>query len=135
MAPPKKRKKQEKQPTITEHALPQLKKPMEAVGKQVEFPGSFWCGRMSPEELLTLYTCTVRDYSSIAWRTSFNGGQLAPGPGFELQEMGVTGNGIARSTATRTVNASGLGANQPTAKRPLNFPSMRIEPGEAVAWL
>ena len=84
MAPPLKRKKQQ-QPTITEHALPQLKKPMEAVGKQVEFPGSFWGGRMSPEELRTLYKCTVRDFS-LAHKFP---GQLAPGPGFELQEMGA----------------------------------------------
>ena len=88
MAPPLKRKKQQ-QPTITEHALPQLKKPMEAVGKQVEFPGSFWGGRMSPEELRTLYKCTVRDFS-LAHKFP---GQLAPGPGFELQEMGAAGNG------------------------------------------
>ena len=102
MAPPLKRKKQQ-QPTITEHALPQLKKPMEAVGKQVEFPGSFWGGRMSPEELRTLYKCTVRDFS-LAHKFP---GQLAPGPGFELQEMGAAGNGSTEHAATRRARSSG----------------------------
>ena len=31
-----------KQPCITEHALPLLKKPLEQIGKQINVPGSFW---------------------------------------------------------------------------------------------
>ena len=40
-----------------------LKKPMEAVGKQINVPGSFWQGRMTDEERQTLYRCTVRDFT------------------------------------------------------------------------
>ena len=42
-----KRKKASKQTPITAHALPLLKKPMEAVGQQIKVPGSFWQGCMS----------------------------------------------------------------------------------------
>ena len=40
-----KRKQASKQTPITAHALPLLKKPMEAVGKQIKVPGSFWQSR------------------------------------------------------------------------------------------
>ena len=49
-----------KQPTITEHALPLLKKPMEQLGKQIDVPGNHWQGRMSNEERGTMYKCTVK---------------------------------------------------------------------------
>ena len=34
-----------KQPSITQHVLPLLKKPMEHIGKQIDVPGSYWEGR------------------------------------------------------------------------------------------
>ena len=39
------RKTSKKQVSITQHALPLLKKPMEQIGKQVNVPGSFWDGK------------------------------------------------------------------------------------------
>jgi hypothetical protein len=105
--------KRKKQPTITEHALPQLKKPMEAVGKQVEFPGSFWGGRMSPEELLTLYTCTVRDYSSIAWRTSSRGA-ARPRAGLRAAGDGRDGQRHSTEHGDADVLSTAAGSGQPT---------------------
>ena len=65
-----------KQPTITEHALPLLKKPMEQLGKQIDVPGNHWQGRMSDEERGTMYgicatvsRCTSL-FSSRCLRTS-----------------------------------------------------------------
>lgn len=40
--PPKRKTSTKKQVSITQHALPLLKKPMEQIGKQVNVPGSFW---------------------------------------------------------------------------------------------
>lgn len=64
MAPKRKTsaKSKAKQPTITTHALPLPKKPMELVGKQIGVPGAWWEGTMSAEEKKTLYKCTVRDF-------------------------------------------------------------------------
>ena len=42
-----------KQPSITQHVLPLLKKPMEHIGKQIDVPGSYWEGRMSTDERST----------------------------------------------------------------------------------
>ena len=78
-----------KQPTITTHALPLPKKPMELVGKQIGVPGAWWEGRMSAEEKKTLYKCTVRDFKLLhkfPWA-------IAPEAAVSLQEMGVSGTG------------------------------------------
>ena len=40
--------------------LPLLKKPLEVVGTPINFPGSFWEGRMTAEEKKTLYVCVAR---------------------------------------------------------------------------
>ena len=54
------RKTSKKQVSITQHALPLLKKPMEQIGKQVNVPGSYWDGKQSADERTTLYMCTRR---------------------------------------------------------------------------
>jgi hypothetical protein len=38
-----------------------LKKPMDHLGKQINVPGSFWQGRMLPEERDKVYKCTIVD--------------------------------------------------------------------------
>ena len=78
-----------KQPCITEHALPLLKKPLEQIGKQINVPGSYWEGQLSADERSTLYKCTVRDFTQMH---KFPGEQ-APRAAFQLQEMGVAGTG------------------------------------------
>eukprot|EP00966_Prymnesium_polylepis_P216619 5014735-Prymnesium_polylepis.1 len=35
--------------------VPLLKKPMDVIGKQIKIPGSSWGGRMTADELETLY--------------------------------------------------------------------------------
>jgi len=45
--------------------LPLLKKPLEVVGTPINFPGSFWEGRMTAEEKKTLYVCVARDFSAL----------------------------------------------------------------------
>ena len=78
-----------KQTEITETALPLLNKPLDHVGKAINFPGDFWEGRMSAEEKATLYKCVMRDYSALhKWA-----GGRAPCAAVELQEMGVQGTG------------------------------------------
>ena len=64
-------------------AYPQLKKPMEVIGKAIDVPGGFWdkCPAADKEKL---FKCTVRDYS-IAHR--FAVGPISPA--FQMQEMGV----------------------------------------------
>jgi hypothetical protein len=37
-----------------------LKKPMETLGKQIKVPGSYWGGRMTADELETLYYWCAR---------------------------------------------------------------------------
>ena len=41
---PKRKAAKLKQSNITDHNLPLLKKPMEAIGKQINVPGEFWEG-------------------------------------------------------------------------------------------
>lgn len=89
MAPKRKSKASMQQKAITEHALPLLKKPLEAIGKLVGFPGDFWKGRMTEEERKTIYRCAVTNYT---YAHKFSPGAL-PEAAFELQEMGTTGTG------------------------------------------
>ena len=62
MAPKRKAAAKGKQPAITAHALPLLKRPMEIIGKQIDVPGAYWEGSMSAAEKKTKYKCTVRDF-------------------------------------------------------------------------
>lgn len=81
------------QPTITRSALPLLKKPHEHLGKQVEVPGSFWEGRMSAEERVQKYKCTILNFDAIhRWPSTCNS-KKPPSQAFELKEMGATGTG------------------------------------------
>ena len=80
---------QTKQPTILGHALPLLKKPMEAIGEQINVPGSYWEGSISAEEKTTLYKCTVRDFT-LAHKFP---AQQVPVAAVHLQEMGISGTG------------------------------------------
>ena len=83
------RKTSKKQVSITQHALPLLKKPMEQIGKQVNVPGSFWDGKQSADERTTLYMCTVRDYTLAHKFPAKSTLECA----WQLQEMGVSGTG------------------------------------------
>ena len=71
--------------------LPLLKKPLEVVGEKVNFPGSFWEGRMTAEEKDTQYVCIVREFSAL--HTFGDGSKAAKGQAFQLQEMGPAGTG------------------------------------------
>ena len=66
---------------------PQLKKPLEVVGKTIDVPGNFWdkCPAADKERF---FKCTIRDYL-IAHR--FVVGPISPA--FQLQEMGERGTG------------------------------------------
>ena len=66
---PKRKISAKKQPSITQHALPLIKKPMEQIGKQINVPGSFWDGRMSTEERNTFYNRASRSTSSFSSRS------------------------------------------------------------------
>ena len=80
------------QQAIESDLLPLLKKPLEAVGKQIELPGSYWQlgrGRMSEEESATKFKCAIRDFS-FSQRVP---GEPTPVKAFQLQEMGETGSG------------------------------------------
>ena len=58
---PKRASKQQQQLNVDQYTL--LKKPMEHLGKQLNVPGSFWQGRMLPEERDKVYKCTIVDFS------------------------------------------------------------------------
>ena len=53
MAPKRKRAAKGKQPAITAHALPLLKRTMEIIKKQIDVPGAYWEGSMSAAEKKT----------------------------------------------------------------------------------
>ena len=89
MPPKRKQPATAKQTSITSHALPLLKKPMEAIGKQVGVLGGYWVGRMTDAEKETLYKCTVRDFT-LAHKFP---AQQTPVAAVSLQEMGVGGTG------------------------------------------
>ena len=70
----KRKTSNKKQPTITEHALPLLKKPMEQLGKQwIDVPGNFWqlCCILPP-----LVRVTLRD----EWRDPTPSSRARRGP-------------------------------------------------------
>jgi hypothetical protein len=82
--------KRTKQSSITSMGFPLLQKPAEmCVGRQIKVIGSYWKGRMSNEEAISLYLCTVRDYHALhKWDAGGTPSQV-----MELQEMGVDGQG------------------------------------------
>ena len=82
-------KKAAKQPTITKHALPLLKKPLETIEKLVSFPGSYWKGRMTDDERAANYQCAVKNFTL----THKFSPAAPPEMAFQVQEMGQSGNG------------------------------------------
>ena len=62
---------------------------MNLIGTQVKFLGSFWEGRMTPEEKAAEYLCTVLDFQ-IAHRMQPG---APPTQAFQLQEMVTDGTG------------------------------------------
>ena len=62
-----------------------LKKPMDHLGKQINVPGSFWQGRMLPEERDKVYKCTIVDFS-LAHKFAPDS---SPRKAFKMQEMGI----------------------------------------------
>ena len=59
---PKRASKQQQQLNVDQFKL--LKKPMDHLGKQINVPGSFWQGRMLPDERDKVYKCTIIDFST-----------------------------------------------------------------------
>ena len=57
---PPKRKKAQPRLEVQKYKL--LRQPMNLIGTQVKFLGSFWEGRMTPEEKAAEYKCTVLDF-------------------------------------------------------------------------
>jgi branched-subunit amino acid aminotransferase/4-amino-4-deoxychorismate lyase len=58
---PKRASKQQQQLNVDQFKL--LKTPMDHLGKQINVPGSFWEGRMLPDERAKVYKCTIVDFS------------------------------------------------------------------------
>ena len=57
---PPNRKKAQPRLEVQKYKL--LRQPMNLIGTQVKFLGSFWEGRMTAEEKATEYLCTVLDF-------------------------------------------------------------------------
>ena len=85
--PPK--RKGRTQPRLEVQKYKLLRQPMNLIGTQVKFLGSFWEGRMTPEEKAAEYLCTVLDFQ-IAHRMQPG---APPTQAFQLQEMGTDGTG------------------------------------------
>jgi hypothetical protein len=58
---PKRASKQQQQLNVDQFKL--LKKRMDHLGKQINVPGSFWQGRMLPDDRDKVYKCTIVDFS------------------------------------------------------------------------
>ena len=84
---PKRASKQQQQLNVDQFKL--LKKPMDHLGKQINVPGSFWQGRMLPEERDKVYKCTTVDFS-LAHKFAPDS---SPRKAFKMQEMGIDGTG------------------------------------------
>ena len=80
--------------------FPLLQKPVEiCVGRQIQVLGSYWTGRMSNEEVNSLYKYTVHEYHPLyKWDTGDTPSQV-----MDLPEMVVDGQGI-RETGGSTVD-------------------------------
>ena len=83
MQAPKRASKQQQQLNVDQFKL--LKKPMDHLGKQINVPGSFWQGRMLPEERDKVYKCTIVDFS-LAHKFAPDS---SPRKAFKMQEMGI----------------------------------------------
>jgi hypothetical protein len=59
------------------------------VCKQINVPGSFWQGRMLPDERDKVYKCTIIDFSLAHKFTPDSSPRMA----FNMQEMGIDGTG------------------------------------------
>jgi hypothetical protein len=84
---PKRASKQQQQLNVDQFKL--LKKPMDHLGKQINVPGSFWEGRMLPDERDKVYKCTIVDFS-LAHKFAPDS---SPRKAFKMQEMGIYGTG------------------------------------------
>ena len=84
---PKRASKQQQQLNVDQFKL--LKKPMDHLGKQINVPGSFWQGRMLPEERDKVYKCTIVDFSLVHKFAP----DSSPRKAFKMQEMGIDGTG------------------------------------------
>ena len=94
---PPKRKKAQPRLEVQKYKL--LRQPMNLIGTQVKFLGSFWEGRMTPEDKAAEYLCTVLDFQ-IAHRMQPG---APPTQAFQLQEMGTDGTGsLERSAVSYT---------------------------------
>ncbi len=80
---PKRASKQQQQLNVDQFKL--LKKPMDHLGKQINVPGSFWQGRMLPEERDKVYKCTIVDFSMDHKFAP----DSSPRKAFKMQEMGI----------------------------------------------
>ena len=84
---PKRASKQQQQLNVDQFKL--LKTPMDHLGKQINVPGSFWEGRMLPDERAKVYKCTIVDFS-LAHKFAPDS---SPRKAFKMQEMGIDGTG------------------------------------------
>jgi hypothetical protein len=84
---PKRSSKQQQQLNVDQFKL--LKKQMDHLGKQINVPGSFWQGRMLPEECDKVYKCTIIDFS-LSHKFAPDS---SPRKSFKMQEMGIDGTG------------------------------------------
>jgi hypothetical protein len=80
---PKRASKQQQQLNVDQFKL--LKKQMDHLGKQINVPGSFWQGRMLPEERDKVYKCTIVDFSLDHKFAPDSSPRMA----FKMQEMGI----------------------------------------------
>ena len=80
---PKRASKQQQQLNVDQFKL--LKKLMDHLGKKINVPGSFWQGRMLPEERDKFYKCTIVDFSL----THKFAPDSSPRKAFKMQEMGI----------------------------------------------
>ncbi|KAL1500554.1 hypothetical protein AB1Y20_013209 [Prymnesium parvum] len=69
--------------------LPMLKKPVEAIGKEIKVPGSHWGSNCASQDKSKLFLCVVLDFTHMH-RSSED---EPPHAAFQLNEMGVDGSG------------------------------------------
>ena len=104
MSPEGKAKVKQQQISLLVPAYPALKKSLDQLGKNILIPGSFWEGRMSKEEHITEYQCTIVDFS-LAHRSQAG---EPPTQAFQLKEMGVSGTGsLCLKKATQVATSFG----------------------------
>ena len=87
--------KRTEQSDITSMAFPLLQKSIDICPDRQINPGEYWIGRMSDEESILLYECSVREYHALH---KWDAGGGPPSQAIELLEMCVDGQG-SRETA------------------------------------